>query len=68
MAELQRCYSCRWCFNLTDDADGISEGVGECRRYAPQPKATSVDLDFTSWPKVFSEDGCGDWTTRFIDT
>jgi len=64
MAELQQCHSCRWGWHMTTDVDGLSGGVGECHRHAPRAKFTSSDSDFTTWPKVFSDDGCGDWTSR----
>jgi hypothetical protein len=71
MAELQQCHTCRWGWKITDEVDGLGEGVGECHRYAPRanPDANGKPaLTVTMWPVVCSDDGCGDWTSRFTDT
>jgi len=71
MAEVQQCNTCRWGWKITDEVDGLDNGIGYCHRYAPRAnpdaeRAPSVTC--TSWPLIFSNDGCGDWTSRFTDT
>lgn len=42
---------------------GQKVGLGLCRRCAPQPGGASTDPNGTDslWPKVASDDWCGEW-------
>ena len=66
----QVCSTCRWGWHFQDYAVDPPLTVGECHRHAPRPNmdSTAGVPDFRSiWPVVHGSQGCGEWTTRFLD-
>ncbi|MFQ5774673.1 MAG: hypothetical protein ACE5GS_09160 [Kiloniellaceae bacterium] len=44
---------------------GHKAQLGLCRRYAPRPVAARADGAEIRWPRVVSDDWCGEWDPRF---
>lgn len=66
----QICSTCRWGWHFEDPEFDPAYAIGECHRHAPRPNmfSTAGPPDFRSlWPVVHGSQGCGDWTTRFLD-
>lgn len=58
-----RCVDCEF-FDWLDETNGI----GDCRRYAPRGRALDDDETYI-WSKVYAEDFCGDfsdYTGKFV--
>ena len=68
MDELQQCCTCRWGWDFEDEDPGRKDTLGTCHRHAPRPQFITSECSIIKWPKVYLDDGCGEWTTRFTDT
>ena len=69
MKEAQLCYTCRWGWHFNEEYEGdIAHLQGYCHRYAPKPQVVNDVLKQCGimWPPVNGDDGCGEWTSRFI--
>ena len=64
----QICSTCRWGWHFEDQELDPAYALGECHRHAPSPKPDSLATHFQNmWPRVHGSQGCGEWTTRFLD-
>jgi hypothetical protein len=69
MEQVQQCFTCRWGWAFNEEYEGdVSDLTGYCHRHAPKPSMWNQQLLELGivWPPVEGDDGCGEWTTRFI--
>ncbi len=73
---MKGCRSCSYWQNLEIEVDRIDPAtanqkvqLGVCRRHAPRPgttaAASSDGVETMPWPRVASDDWCGDWEPHF---
>jgi len=73
---MKACRSCSHWKNMGIDLDRTDPGtankpaqLGGCRRHAPHPGASAAPdpggLETMPWPKVASDDWCGEWAPDF---
>ncbi len=73
---MKGCRSCTHWKNLEIDLDRIDPAtankparLGACQRHAPRPVMAAGpapgNLETMSWPRVASDDWCGDWEPEF---
>jgi hypothetical protein len=73
---MKGCRSCNHWKNLEVDLDRIDPAtagkpaqLGACRRHAPRPGVSAApdpgSLETMPWPRVASDDWCGDWEPNF---
>ena len=62
------CSTCRWGWFFEDQDLDPAYALGECHRHAPRPAPDSLASHYQNmWPRVHGSQGCGEWTTRFLD-